>query len=415
MRELTTYPWYERAFPGRISMKLVAWMVSLALVFAIGLYGYYVVFTEGLIVTGLNNTVVWGLWIAADISFIAFSAGAFMVSAIVYVLRIERFKPIARLAVFIGLIGYTMTVMTLVLDIGRPERFWYPLLYWNTHSVLWEVVWCITLYTGVLVVEFAPTVGDSSRLLRKLTDRLHKAMPAVVVAGIVLSLLHQTSLGALYGVVKARPLWYRPDLGMLFVVSAMASGPALVIVASMITSKIARRELVSQRLLVDLGKIGGFALMAYLFLKAWDYVALNYHYFPARAEELALVNETLYGPLFWGGEIVVGGILAGVLLLIPRFRANSKGLFAGAFLTLFGVLLFRWNATVYGLLANDLPPYVLTIGESGTYIPPFTFVLGSYIPLWTEWLTVVGVIAFGLLVYTVVVKYFRIFPPKEPQ
>ncbi|HEX6384470.1 MAG TPA: NrfD/PsrC family molybdoenzyme membrane anchor subunit, partial [Anaerolineae bacterium] len=212
------------------TMLFSAWTGGLALLMAAGLVGAATVFIRGLVVTNLTNLVPWGLWIAIDLSSIALSAGAFLLSAAVYLLGLKRLQPVARTAVFIGLLGYSMALMTLLLDIGRPDRFWHALAFWNIHSPLWEVTMCVALYFSVLLLEVAPIFGQADWLRNRWPqiagrlEHVHKVAPVLAIAGLGLSMLHQSSLGATFGVLKARPIWYRPDMAVLFIVSAMAAG-----------------------------------------------------------------------------------------------------------------------------------------------------------------------------------------------
>ena len=125
-----------------------------------GLIAGIQVFWKGLGITNLTDLVPWGLWITIDLSSIALGAGAFSLCAGVYLFGLKRYQPIARTATFVGLIGYTMATLALILDIGKPERFWHSMVYWNTHSLLWEVTMCITLYFSVLLLEVFPTVME---------------------------------------------------------------------------------------------------------------------------------------------------------------------------------------------------------------------------------------------------------------
>src|SRR3989304_4584638 len=120
---------------------LLAWLAFLAVLLAIGAVAAGEVLLRGLEVPNLPDAVPWGLWITIDLSAIALGAGAFTLSAVVYLFGLKRFQPIVRLAVFLGFIGYTTALLTLVIDIGRPDRFWHPWVYWNVHSVLWELPW----------------------------------------------------------------------------------------------------------------------------------------------------------------------------------------------------------------------------------------------------------------------------------
>ena len=196
------------------------WILFLMAVIATGLVGAGIVLYKGLVVTNLTDLVPWGLWIGIDLSSIALSAGAFLLSAAVYLLGIKKLQPVARTAVFVGLIGYSMACLCLLMDIGRPDRFWHGFVFWNIHSPLWEVTMCVGLYFTVLALEVIPIVGESEPFQARwpnLGDRLkgiHKFAPFLALAGLSFSMLHQSSLGATYGVLKARPFWYKPSLAV---------------------------------------------------------------------------------------------------------------------------------------------------------------------------------------------------------
>ena len=156
----------------------MVWLGFLGIVLLGGLAGGILVFWKGLSLTNLSNLVPWGLWITVDLSSIALAAGAFSLCAAVHLFGLKRYEPIARTATFIGLIGYTMAMLALVLDIGRPDRFWKALVYWNPHSLLWEVTIAIMLYTTVLVFETMPTLARLE-WLRKHFPRLTSKMEGV--------------------------------------------------------------------------------------------------------------------------------------------------------------------------------------------------------------------------------------------
>ena len=202
-------------FPSRrlsLNPGLIAWLGLIAVLLLIGLVSAFFIFKDGLVLTSLTNEIPWGLWITIDLSSIALGAGAFTLSAVVYIFGLKRFQPIVRLSILVGLIGYTSALLTLVMDIGRPDRFWHPWVFWNVHSVLWEITWCITLYLTIMLVEFLPVIAESPLMarwpwLKRFGHTLHKAAPALAVTGLLISLLHQSSLGATYGIIKARPIW----------------------------------------------------------------------------------------------------------------------------------------------------------------------------------------------------------------
>jgi len=245
------------------------WILALSGLMAAGAVAGVMVFAKGLTLTNLSDIVPWGLWITIDLTAIALSAGAFTLCAIVYLVGLKKYEPLARTATFIGLIGYSMAMLMLLLDIGRPDRFWHGFVYWNTHSVLWEVTMCVGLYMFVLMLESAPIIGRSDFLQRtwpKLAGRLeslHHYAPYLAIAGLFLSLLHQSSLGATYGVLKARPLWYRPGLSILFIVSAVAGGIALTALASMLSARLSSRAKVNDELIERLAFVVGWILLGY--------------------------------------------------------------------------------------------------------------------------------------------------------
>ena len=133
--------------------------------------------------------VPWGLWITIDLSSIALGAGAFSLCAGVYLFGLKRYQPIARTATFVGLIGYTMATLALILDIGKPERFWHSMVYWNTHSLLWEVTMCVILYLTVLMLEAMPIIAN--------LEWLRKRLPKIAALDVTCSSLCADSLRSL--------------------------------------------------------------------------------------------------------------------------------------------------------------------------------------------------------------------------
>ena len=188
--------------------------------------------------TNLSDIYPWGLWLAFDVFLIPFSAGAFTLAATVYIFNLKVYRPVLRPAVLTGLLGYASVLAILVIDLGRPDRFWHFLVFWNPHSPLFEVSWCILLYTTVLVLEFSPSILERLNLEKPL--RLVKALTIpLVIAGVTLSTLHQSSLGSLFLVMSTRlhDLWHTPFLPAFFLVSSMAGGLAMVIFVSLISTK----------------------------------------------------------------------------------------------------------------------------------------------------------------------------------
>jgi Ni/Fe-hydrogenase subunit HybB-like protein len=365
---------------------------------------------KGLVLTNLNDVVPWGLWITIDLSSIAMSAGAFLLCAAVYLLGLKDYQPVARTATFIGLIGYSMAVLTLMLDIGRPDRFWHALIYWNPHSLLWEVTMCVTLYLTVLLLETAPIVGETEWMQQRypaLAARLmglHRLAPYLAVVGLVLSSLHQSSLGAAYGVLKARPIWYRPDLSVLFMASAVVGGPSLTVLVSMLSARLSPRAHVDDRLLERLANFIGWALVVYLYFRFWDALAMTYTYEPGRTEGLRFLTR---GPLafnFWVGEILCGAVIPIILLLLPRFRYKPALRMLALAMVVGGVIAYRWDINMAGQLTLL------------SYLPQeMTTRYTTYFPSLIEFLSGAGVVAYGALALTLGIRYLGIVDHRKSE
>jgi molybdopterin-containing oxidoreductase family membrane subunit len=386
------------------------WVVFLSILLVFGLIGIIRVLVYGLQVTGLTDQVPWGLWITLDLSAIGLGAGAFTFSAIVYLFRIKRYAPLSRIAVFVGFLGYTSAMIALAMDIGRPDRFWHPLVYWNVHSVLWEITWCVILYSTVLILEVLPIIFSSKFFSRwpwlmKVGDFLHNFAPFFAAVGLALSLLHQSSLGATYAVLSGRAIWFKPSLPVMFVLSAIAGGMSLTLLATMITSRLTHKQLITVSLQREAARLIGYILLAYLYLKLWDWAATNYYsHAPGTASTLErLQATTLYNQTFWWVEVLLGAVVPALILVIPSLRRNDRALIVGLFLVVSGVVINRWNVTLSGLVA----PPEWSPGVNGFVIA------ASYQPTWTEVAVVIGVVAYGLLAFTLGVKYLPLFSSSD--
>ena len=395
------------ALPNTRQAVFIGWIALLSLLALLGVGTAIWVFKEGLVVTNLSNQVPWGLWITVDLSSIALSGGAFFLSALVYIAGIERFKPAARLAVFAGMLGYGAALCTLLIDIGRPDRFYHPLVFWNVHSMLWEVSMCIVLYFSVLTLEVFPLVTthpffDRLPRVRALAERIHKAAPVLAFLGLGFSMLHQSSLGATYGVVIARPIWFRPTMPLLFIVSAIAAGPALTITLALIVGWLRGRAIVPRNVLFDIARIAGLVLLVYLYMRFWDAMAGNYGYVPLRSEATAVLTKGSMALSFWSWEIVLGTVIPAVLLLWAAFTKREAELFIGSSMAVIGLIANRWHTTIVGLTTP------LTTNPALTYP-----LIPSYTPAWTEWAVAIGIIGGVLLVFTLGVRYLPAFNPQS--
>lgn len=403
----------EMSMSNRKFPKITPWMIwvgGLSIFLIAGAAAGLMVFWKGLSITNLTDLVPWGLWITVDLSSIAVSAGAFSLCAIVYLLGLKRFQPVARTATFIGLIGYSMAVLSLLLDIGRPDRFWHSMVFWNEHSVLWEVTMCVMLYFGVLLLEALPIFANLDWLRSrwpKLADKMsnvHHFAPYLAVAGLALSLLHQSSLGALYGVIKARPLWYRPGISVQFIISAVASGMALTVFACMLSVRLTKRASMDDNLLDKVSQIVGWILIVYLYFRFWDALAMNYTYQPGRTEGLALLTQDQLSFNFWVGEILLGTLVPIILLLNKRTRALPLWRMLALILVVGGMVAYRWDTNISGLLIVM------------SYLPGQTSIAyTTYHPSLIEFLSAGGIISYGLLAFSLGVRYLKVVNHRSSQ
>jgi Ni/Fe-hydrogenase subunit HybB-like protein len=378
-------------------------VVGLLLMCGIGSAAGLMVMTQGLWLTNLSDLVPWGLWITIDLSSIALSAGAFILCAAVYLLGLKQFQPVARTATFIGLVGYSMAMLCLLLDIGRPERFWHGWVYWNPHSVLWEVTMCISLYFTVLMLETAPIVGQTSFIRQRfpwLSHRLesvHHLAPILAVVGLGLSSLHQSSLGATYGILKARPIWFRPDLSVLFIISAIAAGMSFTLLVTMLAGRFNRSSRVDDKLVEKLAYFIGWVLVVFLYFRFWDAFSMTYTVLPGRSEGLRFLTR---GPLafnFWVGEIGLGLVVPIFLLLNKRTRQNQVLRMIAFGLVVGGLVAYRWDVVMAGQL-------VLL-----TYLPnQINALYTTYFPSLVEFLSGAGVVAYGILAISLGVRFLNI-------
>jgi molybdopterin-containing oxidoreductase family membrane subunit len=379
----------------------LVWLSLLALGIIVGLSAGVIVLIKGLGVTNLSDTIPWGLWITIDLSSIALAAGAFSFCAAVYLLKLEDLEPMAKTAAWIGIIGYTMAMMCLFLDIGRPDRFYHGFIFWNTHSVLWEVTMCVGLYFSVLLMENIPTIAELDWLknrypeLSKKMASLHRFAPYLAIAGLLLSMLHQSSLGATYGVVIAKPIWFRPGLAFLFFLSAVAGGISMTTAATIIVGYLKPEVRVKEELIQKVTRFLGWMLVAYLYMRFWDMFAMTYTPQPGRLEGLSLLTA---GPLsfnLWFGEILVGALVPIILLLNGKLSKHKALRLLALLLVVGGVEAYRWDTNMVGKMIVQRP------FESAP-------MYAQYFPSMIEFAAGAGIIAFGLLLFTLGVQYLRV-------
>lgn len=319
--------------------------------------------------TNLTDAAPWGLWIGFDmLCGIALAAGGFVLAGAVHIFGLERYRPFVRPAIVTALLGYLLAIAGLLMDLGRPWVIWHPLIMWQPHSVMFEVAWCVMLYTTVLFLEVLPIFFEKFRMAKALRIT-RKLMLLFIVMGIILSTVHQSSLGSLFVMMGHRlhPLWFSPLLPLLFLMSAVCVGIAMVIFEATLSGIVFGHQH-PVRLLGDLAK----ALPPILGL----YVGLRIMDLSARGELWRVADNSLESWAF-NLEMIIGVILPGFLLLSSEVRYDRLKLFGCSIMVIVGVVMNRLNVCLLGMLGTTP---------------------GGYLPKWIEILVSAGIAAGGLLV-----------------
>ena len=361
--------------------KLTFWKTVAIVILVAGAISAGVRFFGGLgMATNLSDEFPWGLWIGFDILCgVGLAAGGFTLAAIVYIFNVKRFEPIVRPTILTAFLGYLLVIAALMFDLGRPNQIWHAIIMWNPHSVMFEVAWCVMLYTTVLSLEFLPVVLEKFQMTR-LINVLKKISIPLIILGVLLSTLHQSSLGSLYLIVpeKLYGLWYSAYLPVFFFVSAIAAGCGMIILESFLSSRAFNRGL-EMDLLSEIGRVAVVMLSVYLTMKFVDLA--DRHAFAL----LFVPRMETY--LYW---LEMGvGILAPLFLLSrAKVRANQNGLFVSAVMIILGFVLNRLNISISGMEA--------WAGK-------------SYFPSWMEISVTLSIVVVGFILFALAAKYLPLF------
>jgi Ni/Fe-hydrogenase subunit HybB-like protein len=335
-------------------------------------------------VTNLSDTFPWGLWIGFDVLCgVALAAGGFTITAAVYVFNLKRFKPIVRPTVLTAFLGYLLVAVGLMYDLGKPWNIWHPIVMWNPRSPMFEVGWCVMLYLTVLSLEFSGVVFEKLGW-KKAVSVQHAATVPLVIAGAIISTLHQSSLGTFYLITpgKLHALWYTPYLSWMFYFSAIAGGLAMMIVESRLSSRAFGRGL-EMPLLQSLAKALVAALAFYATVRLADMARLG------------VLGEIFTGSResrFFQLEMAIGVILPIVLLSLPAVRRNSERLYGAAVLVVVGLVVNRLNVSLTGFE-----------GAMG----------GHYVPSIAEGIITLMLAGLGVAAFTLAVRYLPIMEKVE--
>jgi len=331
------------------------------------------------VTTHLNDTYPWGLWISFDVvTAVPLAAGAFTIGIVAHVFHIRKLEPLVRPAIVTGFLGYSLVCVGLLLDLGQPQRGINVLRYWNIHSPMFEVSMCVMAYTTVLTLEFLHPVAERFgwhlplRLLRTLE------LPFAILAAMI-STLHQSTLGTFFliAVDKLHNLWYNPLLPLQFWLSAIFTGLSIVIFEASLVHKYMGQPDESE-LLATLTRIIPWVMGFYIGIKAYALAFLSHGPLFDRPWLLALFLV----------EVGVGVLLPFCLFLTRRIRSDKRLQLRAASLVMFGLILNRFNVSMFGM------------EQPGNQI---------YAPSVIESLVTIGIIAAHVLFFVLIAKYFPIF------
>lgn len=361
-------------------VKSILWaLVGLSLAVAINRFAFGLGAT-----TNLTDATPWGLWIGFDVmAGVALAAGGSVITAIFYMMRRKEFHPMVRPAVLTAFLGYVAVVFSLMVDLGLPWNIWHMIIFWNLHSPLFEVGWCVMLYTSVLLLEFSPVPLESTSRYAKIREFLMKFRFPLVLLGIMLSTLHQSSLGSLFLIMpfKLHPLWYSNILPILFFISAVGLGLMMVSFESLVSSWIYRRT-AETHLIAKLGKAAVWVLSIFLIVRFADLAVTG---------KLGLIFTGTWESFLFIAEILIMAIIPIVLFATPKTRHSLAGQWIGSFLVVFGAIFNRINVGGLTMLS--------TTGD-------------SYFPSWMELSISFGIVSFMVLVFLFAIEKFNIWENK---
>ena len=306
-------------------------------------------------VSNMSDGRGWGIWIGFDLYCgVALAAGGFTLATIVYIFNMEKYHPVVRPAILTAFIGYLLVVFALLVDLGQPWYIWKMIFNPNIHSPLYEVGWCVMLYNAVLALEFSPAIFEKLKWSIPLKFIRMIQIP-LIIAGIVISTGHQNSLGSMMLLMgnTLNHLWYTPILPLLFFVSAVAVGPAMVIFESTISSGVFGHE-IKLEILSGLGKLLRYPLALYLILKVGDLIV---------AGEIGALGSEYPANIYWFAEMIIGVVLPLILFSLPAIQKSRKGLFISALLVVLGLVFNRFNITLTQLMIRPGYTYFPSFGE----------------------------------------------------
>ena len=333
--------------------------------------------------TNMNDGFPWGFWLGLDVlGGVAMAAGGFIIACAVYLFNWKKYRPIVRPAILTAFLGYLMAVAAIFLDIGHPFRLPHPMFMWQYHSVMWVVAMHVIFYTTTLALEFSPMLFERLGWERA-RKAVGKVMVGAVIFGVMLSTLHQSSLGAVFLIApeKMSPLWWDTKLPFHFLVSAVAMGLSMVSFETMLSAKFLGHK-VDKEIFFGLARGVLIVLSFYLLLKLYQLYAV--------ASPKMALDGSVEGNMYLL-EMLIGVILPIAILSVKKFRTNMHMVFSVNILVITGVLLNRMNVCLFSMESYN------------------TWHGASYSPSWKEFIVSLGIISLGVFLYKMSAKHLPLF------
>ncbi|HEX6128001.1 MAG TPA: NrfD/PsrC family molybdoenzyme membrane anchor subunit [Candidatus Limnocylindria bacterium] len=389
------------------------WIGFLLAMLAIGFAAWVYQLANGLAVTNMRNTVMWGQYILFFMFFVGLSAGGLIVASSGKLFGVQRFTPIVRLAVLEATVAVMLAALFLLPDIGRPERLWHVLRYPNITS---PMVWDFTIVAAYFVLsaayvwlytraDLAATgsplaLGTRDTPESRARDDRWKGMLAWVALPAAI-LLHSITAW-IFGLQISRGFWYTAIMAPMFVASALVSGLALVILLALVLRWLGKLHF-DDGLAGYLGGLLAVFISVEAFFVLSEALTAAYPGAPFEGDPIARMLTGEYAPLFWF-EVIVGLVVPFLILARRRLRADPRWVAAAAGIAVVGIYVHRLNLVLNGLSYSPvgLPPGV----SVGTAQDGTSFAMSNwYVPSLVEWLVVLGVLAFGGLVFTFAARW----------
>lgn len=393
----------------RPKSNLFKWWIGILLVlFAVG--GYFILerLIVGLTTTNLSSITPWGAWIAFYIFFVGLSAGSFLLSTMIFVFGMEQYEKVGKMALFTAIVCMIVALTFVLMDLGRPDRFMNAMIYWNVTSVLaWEIHFYV-VYIALLVVELYIAMREDlvrlakgannyrGKIARMLTfknstinehtkKRDHRWMKILGTIGIPLAILGvHGGTGAIFAVVSARTSWNTGLFPIIFVVSAMVSGTALLLAIYVIKCKVMKQP-IDKNMVVSLAKMMVAFLFIDLLLQFYDLLVGWYSLADSSMQSLGTMMGSSYSWSYWGIQMFLGAVVPIFIVFYKKTSHNINALLIAAICVVIGIIGVRFNIVV--------PSQIVPIMEG--------WPAGDYYPTFREWMVSVGIVAMGLLIFTI--------------